>query len=159
MKKLFLLIFLFIFKSSNSNNLFFQWKITDIEKAQAKKESLSLLKSYSDLYKKIISNNKERNNIYKNKNISPNSDSSSEEEEPTLLLSKYTHCQKCLTFLQSFRQIREKYGFQNLYQNFKEGVCALLEMLLNLNIEACIGYRIYRKLWRYYSRKSFFKIY
>ena len=140
MKLFFLLTFLFIFKLSISKNLFFQWRITDIEKAQAKEESLSLLKSYSDLYKKIISNYKERNNIYKNKNNSPNLDSSTEEEEPTLFLSKYTHCQKCLTFLRAFNQIKEKYGFQNLYENFKEGVCVFLESLLNLNKLACKGY-------------------
>ena len=138
MKFIFLLIALFIFKSSISKNLFFQWRITDVEKAQAKEESLSLLQSYSDLFKKIFSNYKERNNIFKN--TSAGSGPSTEEEEPTLFLSKYTHCQKCVTFLDSFRRIKEKYGFQNLYENFKQGICSLSGSVLKLNSKACVGY-------------------
>ena len=49
-KKMNQITFLFIFKSSISKNLFFQQRITDIEKAQVKEESLSLLKSYNDLF-------------------------------------------------------------------------------------------------------------
>ena len=140
MKQIILLIFLFIFKSTISKNLFFQWRITDIEKAQVKEESLSLLNSNRDLYKKIISNYKERNNIYKNKNNSPNSDLSKDGEEPILFLSRYTHCQKCLTFIKSFRQIKEKFGFQNLYDNLKGSLCIMLDALNFIAQGACEGY-------------------
>ena len=49
MKEIILLIFLFIFKSTISANLFFEWRITDSEKAQIKEESLSLFNSNIDL--------------------------------------------------------------------------------------------------------------
>ena len=137
MKEIILLIFLFIFKSTISANLFFEWRITDSEKDQIKEESLSLFNSNIDLYKKFISNYRERNNIYKNKNKSPNSDSTTEEEEPVLLLSRYTHCQKCLTFVKSIRKIKEKYGIQNVYDNLKD-LCPWIKS--SIAIDACEGY-------------------
>ena len=99
------------------------------------------MKSYSDLYKKIISNYRERNNIYKNKNKndSLNSDSSTKEEDPVLFLSRHTHCQKCLTFVKAFRQIKEKYGFQNLYDNLKVDLCTILDGF-NIAKDVCISY-------------------
>ena len=42
--------------------------------------------------------------------------------------------------LKSFRQIKEKYGFQNLYNNLKIGLCGLLESLNFLAKDACKGY-------------------
>ena len=131
MKKFVLLIFLLFFKFSLSSNLFFKWRITDTEKAQFKKEALSLFSSNSDLYKQFISNYKTRNLKYKYQNKTP-----SNNDEPTLLLSRYTHCQKCLYFVKSFRQLKQKYGFQVLYDNLKKLLCNLLDQKI-LAKDAC----------------------
>ena len=49
------LIFLF-FNLSLCSNLFFQWRITDIEKKQLEKETFELIKSNVELYNKFIAN-------------------------------------------------------------------------------------------------------
>ena len=131
-----LLILLFIFNFSISSNLFFKWRITDIEKAQFKEEALSLLKSNMQLYEGIISNFKEKyNNIQmpKNSNISKDN----EEDEPNLYLSRYTHCQKCKTFLKNIKLMKEKYGFQNFYDNFKSVACILVDGFDLIAADAC----------------------
>ena len=82
---------------SNCSNLFFQWRITDTEKKQLEKETFELIKSNVELSQKLFSNYKTKAQILN--------------EEPELKLSRYTHCQKCLTFARQFKAIKEKYGF------------------------------------------------
>ena len=133
MKNLICLIFLLFFNSSFSSNLFFKWRITDKEHAQFRKEAFSLFSSNKDLIKQFISNYKTRNMKYQNKNTSSEI---STNDEPNLMLSRYTHCQKCLYFVRSFRQLKEKYGFKVLYENVKKMACSLLDSLI-LPKEVC----------------------
>ena len=136
MKYISLLILLFLFNSSISSNLFFKWRITDLEKAQFKEEALSLLKSNIKLYEEIINNFKEKyNNIQYSKNSNVSTDK--EEDEPNLYLSRYTYCQKCKTFLKSVRQIKEKYGFQNFYENFRSVACILIDGFNIIAADVC----------------------
>ena len=136
MKPILLFIFLYLLQSSISSNLFFKWRITDTERAQVRRESIALLQSNSELYEKFISNYKTRDIKYNYLNKKENSDSSPE-EEPTLYLSRYTHCQKCLTFIKSFVKIKEKYGFKNFYDNLKNEVCNLLDSINYIAADAC----------------------
>ena len=140
MKYISLLIIFFLFNSCISSNLFFQWRITDLEKAQFREEVFSLFQSNSDLYQKIVSNyNQKYNHLYKSKNTKSSTEKEEEEEEPNLYLSRYTYCQKCMTFLQSFRHIKEKYGFQNFYNNLKTVACLLTESFGVLASDACMN--------------------
>ena len=117
------LIFLF-FNISLCSNLFFKWRMTDIEKKQFEKEMSELIKSNVELYNKFVSN-------YQTK--TENSD------EPILRLSRYTHCQKCLNFVKSFRSIKEKYGgFQKLIEHLKEQMCPHITILYDEDV--CLGY-------------------
>lgn len=44
-----------------------------------------------------------------------------------------------MTFLQSFRHIKEKYGFQNFYNNLKTVACLLTESFGVLASDACMN--------------------
>ena len=117
------LIFIF-FNISLCSNLFFKWRMTDIEKKQFEKEMFELIKSNVELYNKFVSN-------YLTK--TENSD------EPILRLSRYTHCQKCLNFVKSFRSIKEKYGgFGQLIKNLKEQMCPVIKNMFDQDV--CEGY-------------------
>ena len=88
-------------------NLFFQWRMTEAEKRELEKETFELIKNNFDLYQKIIKN-------YQTKNHEDT------EEEPILQISRYTHCQKCLTFVQAFKDLVTKYkGFNDVLSNLK----------------------------------------
>ena len=130
-----LIILFFLFNFSFSTNLFFQWRITDKEKAQLKQEALSLFNSNYELYQKMISNFRTRDLRYKYY-TEQNEDES--DEEKNLYISRYTYCQKCINFIKSLRQIRDKYSLQTLYDNLKKGVCPLIKS--KLDIEACEGF-------------------
>ena len=98
--------------------------MTDIEKKQFEKEMFELIKSNVELYNKFVSN-------YLTK--TENSD------EPILRLSRYTHCQKCLNFVKSFRSIKEKYGgFGQLIKNLKEQMCPVIKNMFDQDV--CEGY-------------------
>lgn len=129
------MILFFLFNFSFSTNLFFQWRITDKEKAQLKQEALSLFNSNYELYQKMISNFRTRDLRYKYY-TEQNEDSS--DEEKNLYISRYTYCQKCINFIKSLRQIRDKYSLQTLYDNLKKVVCPLLKS--KLDPEACVGF-------------------
>lgn len=97
-KKLFLIILITsLFNISFCSNLFFQWKITDKEKEQLDKEIVELIKTNTELYKKLILNYQSRNE--------------ENSEEPILGLSRYTECQKCLKFVHDFKSLKNKFGF------------------------------------------------
>ena len=138
MKNFICLIFLLFFNFSFSSNLFFKWRITDTEHDQFKKEALSLFSSNGELFKQFISNYKTRNMKYKYQNNNPKSEESAN-DEPNLMLSRYTHCQKCLYFVKSFRQLKEKYGFKVLYENIKKIGCNILDTKI-LAKDACHAY-------------------
>ena len=106
-------LILILFNISICSNLFFQWRITDIEKKQLEKETFELIKSNVELSQKLFSNYKTKAQILN--------------EEPELKLSRYTHCQKCLTFARQFKAIKEKHGFDALMQNLKKVVCPLVK--------------------------------
>jgi sphingomyelin phosphodiesterase len=116
------LIFLF-FNITLCSNLFFQWRITDVEKEQLDRELFELFKTNSELYNKFVSN-------YKTK--------SDNQDEPVLRLSRYTYCQKCLNFVKSFKVIKDKYGFDALINNVKKTVCPMLSSKLDEDV--CHGF-------------------
>ena len=117
------LIFLF-FNLSLCSNLFFQWRITDIEKKQLEKETFELIKSNVELYNKFIANYQS-----KTENL----------DEPVLRLSRYTHCQKCLNFVKKFRNIKEKFGgFDPLMNNLKIKICPFLKAVIDDDV--CTGF-------------------
>ena len=108
MKNLILSIFLIIlfFNLSICGNLFFQWRMTDAEKRQIEKETFELIKNNFDLYQKIIKNYETR--------------TKEDTEEPNLQLSRYTHCQKCITFVKGLKDLITKYkGFNDIFSNLK----------------------------------------
>ena len=113
-----------LFNFSFCSNLFFQWRITDQEKIQIEKETLELIKSNVELYRKIYSNFETRMQKL--------------DKDQTLKISRYTHCQKCLDFVKRFRGIKEKYGFNTLIENLKKGICPM--GLLPLDQDVCVGY-------------------
>ena len=113
-----------LFNFSFCSNLFFQWRITDQEKIQIEKETLELIKSNVELYRKIYSNFETRMQKL--------------DKDHTLKISRYTHCQKCLDFVKRFRGIKEKYGFNTLIENLKKGICPM--GLLPLDQDVCVGY-------------------
>ena len=106
-------LFITFFNLVLSSNLFFQWRITDIEKRQLEKETFELIKANAELYKKIVSN-------YETRSISV-------EDEPVLQFSRYSQCQGCLSFVQQFKALKEKYGFSALVNNLKSVVCPLIK--------------------------------
>ena len=137
MKKISLLLLFFIFSFVISSNLFFKWRITDIENEQLKEKTSDLFKSNYDLYEKIILNykakkNRNLRNLSQNKNLD-------EEEEPILMASRYTHCQKCVTFVKAIKKIKDQYGFNALYNNTKEELCRLLKSLNIFEVDGCRG--------------------
>ena len=85
------LIFI-LFNVFHCSNLFFQWRITDTEKKQLEKETFELIKSNVELSQKLFSNYETKSQI--------------SFDEPMLKLSRYTHCQKCLTFVRKFKSIK-----------------------------------------------------
>ena len=100
------LLFLY-FNVTICGNLFFQWRMTEGEKRQLEKETFELVKTNFDLYLKVIENYETRTE-------------EDTEEEPVLQLSRYTHCQKCLTFAKGLKDIINKYkGFNDLLSNLK----------------------------------------
>lgn len=135
MKSISLLILFCLFNLSILSNLFFNWRITDLEKEQLKEEVFSLFSSNTELYKNIIKKLNQKKNIITKPQNSKNLEK--KEEDPTLHLSRYTHCQKCMTFLQSLKRIKEKYGFQNIYENFKVALCYIVEGFNILGKDGC----------------------
>ena len=127
MKNLILLIVLFnsFFNLFHCSNLFFQWRMTDIEKEQLKQETLELLHTNIELYKKFVSNY-----------LSKNEENS---EEPTLSLSRYTYCQKCLSFVKNFKEMKNVYGLDNIVKNLKEVACPLIQNTV-YDKEVCEGF-------------------
>ena len=124
-KQLYQLILFILLTLSNSKNLFFQWRITDIEKVQLDKELRELFESNTDLYEMIIEKYKIR--------YQPKDDS----DDP--LLGQHSTCDKCISFSSSLNNIRLTYGFQAIYSNLKTGACTLLNMLNILDDKACKG--------------------
>ena len=108
------------------SNLFFQWRMTDAEKKQLEKETFELIKSNVELYKKIISN-------YQSKAQSLN------DNDPILKLSRYTHCQKCLSFVKELRSLREKFEISDFFSNLKTVLCPLLEQIKIMDLDVCRG--------------------
>ena len=108
------------FSASFSSNLFFQWRLTDIEKKQLEKETFELIKENIALYKKIVSN-------YETKTEDSNKDQA-------LKYSRYTHCEKCLLFVQNFKGLKEKYGFNYLLENLKSGICDIFKGTYDLDV-------------------------
>ena len=129
-----ILIFFFI-NYSLSSNLFFQWRITDEELAQLREESFSLFKSNFDLYKKMMTNFETSDMKYKY--LFPSKNTDLPDEDTKLYLSRYTHCQKCMNFILSLRQIKDKYGLDALYTNIKKVACPLL--VKKIATPACEG--------------------
>ena len=113
------LIFI-LFNVSHCSNLFFQWRITDTEKKQLEKETFELIKSNVELSQKLFSNYETKSQI--------------SFDEPELKLSRYTHCQKCLTFVRKFKSIKEKYGFDALIANLKRAVCPIITKMYDRDV-------------------------
>ena len=121
---LIVLIFLF-FNLSHCSNLFFQWRMTDVEKKQLEQETLELLHTNIELYKKFVSNY-----------LSKNDENS---EEPTLGLSRYTYCQKCLSFVKQFKDMKNAYGLDSIVQNLKAVACPLIKASV-FDKDVCEGF-------------------
>ena len=119
-----------------SSNLFFQWRITDQENAQLREEAFSLFKSNFELYKKMMTNFETRDMKY-NYLFSSSKNKESSDDETTLYLSRYTHCQKCMNLIKSLNQIKNKYGLNALYSNVKSVACPLLTS--KMDVKACQG--------------------
>ena len=139
MKEISLLILFLFFNLSISTNLFFQWRLTDSEIAQLKEESIQLFKSNYDLYKKLINNYITRND--KSGNIdtfSKMKDDAQQKEEPNLYLSRYTHCLKCMSFVKSIKDIKNKYGYKGIYDSMKINICPLIKS--KMDIDVCHGF-------------------
>ena len=119
-----------------SSNLFFQWRITDQENAQLREEAFSLFKSNFELYKKMMTNFETRDMKY-NYLFSSSKNKESSDDETTLYLSRYTHCQKCMNLIKSLNQIKNKYGLNALYSNVKSVFCPLLKS--KIAPKACEG--------------------
>ena len=126
MKNLIIIVlFSLFFNLSHCSNLFFQWRMTDIEKKQLEQETLELLHTNIELYKKFISNY-----------LSKNDENS---EEPTLSLSRYTYCQKCLSFVKQFKDLKNVYGLDKIVENLKAVACPLIQDSVFDN-EVCEGF-------------------
>ena len=140
MKEITLLILFIFFNLSISTNLFFQWRLTDSEIAQLNEESIKLFKSNYDLYKKMINNYITRNDKSGNIDASSKSKDDLKDEEPNLYLSRYTHCLKCISFIKSIKDIKNKYGFKGIYENMKTSVCPIVKKFLKVDEDVCIGF-------------------
>ena len=119
------LIFILI-NTSLSSNLFFQWRMTDMEKKQLERELVDLIESNGELFKKIKSNYETRTQALN--------------DEPILQLSRYTHCQKCLTFVKQFKAIKENHGFDKLFSNLKKVFCTLSFVNNFFDEDVCWGF-------------------
>ena len=137
MKQKSFLILLVLFALSICSNLFFQWRITDQELAQLQEEELALFSTNYDLYEKIILNYQTKYDKLEKSNFE---NSKKDEEEPNLFLSRYSHCQKCLSFIRSLYNIKNKYGLKAIYENMKTVACPLLETIKIMDKVACRGF-------------------
>ena len=137
MKKFSLLILFFVFNISISSNLFFKWRVTDKEEEQLKEKISGLFTSNYDLYEKMITNIKTKKKL-RSRILSqnPNKD---DEDEPILMSSRYSHCQKCIFFVKEMIKIKNQYGFNALYSNSKKELCKLLKNLNIFEIDGCEG--------------------
>ena len=61
-------------------------------------------------------------------------------KEPNLYLSRYTHCLKCISFVKSIKDIKNKYGFKGIYEGMIKSVCPLIKVLIKMDEEACQGF-------------------
>ena len=137
MKKFSLLILFFFFKIAISSNLFFKWRVTDKEEEQIKGKISTLFASNYDLYEKMITNIKTKKK-FRSRILSqnPNKD---DEDEPILMSSRYSHCQKCISFVKAMIKLKNQYGFNALYSNSKKELCRLLKNLNIFEIDGCEG--------------------
>ena len=140
MKIISLLILFIFFNLSISTNLFFQWRLTDSEIAQLNEESIKLFKSNYDLYKKMIKNYITRNDKSGDIDTSSKSKDDLQSEEPNLYLSRYSHCLKCISFVKSVKDIKNKYGYKGIYENMKTSVCPVLNQFKKMDEDVCKGF-------------------
>ena len=140
MKEMSLLILFIFFNLSISTNLFFQWRLTDSEIDQLNKESIQLFKSNYDLYKKMIKNYITRNDKSENIDTSSKNKDDSQEEEPNLYLSRYSHCLKCVSFIKSIKDVKNKYGYTAIYENMKKNACPSIKQFLKMDEDVCKGF-------------------
>ena len=107
---LFFLSLIYLTLCINTQN---EWILSDSEKEQLKKEQQLLLKTNKNLYNILTKSNNQKSSY-----------------EPNLFLSRYTHCQKCQKFAKQLRDIRDKNGYESLYEFAKGNACKYLIPLL-----------------------------